>query len=85
MKSTDYFEENLKDRPEIQREWCERVVHSPVAIEVQTDGRVRYWGYIEEFEGRALRVITLEDRKTLHNAFFDRRFTKRYLRGDFDS
>ena len=31
-------------------------------------------GYLE---GRVLRVITLEDKKTIHNAFPDRRFKKR--------
>ena len=33
-----------------------------------------YEGEIEELEGRILRVITLEDKKTIHNAFPDRRF-----------
>lgn len=31
------------------------------------------WGYIEE-AGKYLRVITLEDGETFHNAFFDRRY-----------
>lgn len=79
-----YFEENLKDRPEIKREWCERVVQNPVVTEVQADGRIRSWGFIEEFGGRALRVITLEDGETLFNAFFDRGFVRRYQRGDFE-
>jgi hypothetical protein len=30
--------------------------------------------HIEELGGQVLRVITLEDRKTIHNAFPDRRF-----------
>jgi hypothetical protein len=29
---------------------------------------------IEELEGKTLRVITLADRKTIHNAFPDRSF-----------
>ena len=32
------------------------------------------WGKIEELEGRILRVITLEDKITIHNAFPDRGF-----------
>ena len=44
---------------------------------VQDDGRVRFWGWIAT-EGltnaRALRVVTLEDGETIHNAFFDRNF-----------
>lgn len=31
-------------------------------------------GRIEEYEGRYLRVVLLKDGKTIHNAFFDRRF-----------
>jgi hypothetical protein len=37
-------------------------------------GRLRFWGYIEELGGRILRVVTLEDRITIHNAFPDRGF-----------
>ena len=31
------------------------------------------WGLIEE-TGKYLRVVTLADGETIHNAFFDRRF-----------
>ena len=41
--------------------------------EVQSDGRIRKWKFIEE-AGKHLRVILLEDGKTVHNAFFDRNF-----------
>ena len=30
--------------------------------------------YLKELEGRYLRVVTLEDKVTIHNAFPDRRF-----------
>jgi hypothetical protein len=74
MKTTAYFEnEVLRKRPYLQREWCERVLRAPVRSEPQEDGRVRYWGYIEEL-GRYLRVVTLEDGETVHNAFPDRGF-----------
>jgi len=33
-------------------------------------------GEIKELKGRFLRVITLEDKCTIHNAFPDRRFEK---------
>jgi hypothetical protein len=36
--------------------------------------RYRFWVAIAELEGRYLRVITLEDKVTIHNAFPDRRF-----------
>ncbi|WP_333653310.1 hypothetical protein [Dissulfurispira sp.] len=45
----------------------------PVKTEVQSDGRIRKWKFIEEV-GRYLRVILLEDGETVHNAFFDRNF-----------
>jgi len=44
--------------------------------EPQEHNRFRFWGAVNELEGRILRVITLEDKKTIHNAFPDRRFKK---------
>jgi hypothetical protein len=49
---------------------------------VQPDGRVRYWGYVEELGGRALRVVALEDGETVLNAFPDRNFAISKLRTD---
>ena len=73
---TDYFErEVLRKRPYLQREWCIRVVQHPVRSERQEDNRWRFWAPIAELEGRYLRVVTLEDRLTIHNAFPDRGFT----------
>ncbi len=77
MKTTPYFEEQvLRKRPYIQREWCQMEISDSVRREVQPDGRVRYWVYIQEL-GRYLRVVTLEDGETIHNAFPDRRFEVR--------
>ncbi|MBF0102460.1 MAG: hypothetical protein HQK77_16270 [Desulfobacterales bacterium] len=74
-KFTKYFEnEVLRKRPYLRKEWCIRVVESPVKVELQEENRYRYWGCIEELEGRFLRVVTLEDQITIHNAFPDRRF-----------
>jgi hypothetical protein len=50
------------------------ILARPLRREAQADGRIRYWGYIEELGGRALRVITLADGETVHNAFPDRDF-----------
>ncbi|MBW8873494.1 MAG: hypothetical protein JF614_00895 [Acidobacteria bacterium] len=55
-------------------EWIERVIRNPLREHVQSDGRIRLWGRIDEAEDRYLRVVLLEDRQTVHNAFFDRRF-----------
>ena len=74
MKTTRYFEEQvLRKRPYIQREWCGLALLHPVRREVQPDGRIRYWIFIEEI-GRFLRVVTLDDGETIHNAFPDRGF-----------
>lgn len=74
MKTTRYFEEQiLRKRPYIKREWCEQALRQPVHREVQPDGRIRQWILIPEL-GRYLRVVTLEDSMTVHNAFFDRNF-----------
>ena len=74
VKTTRYFTEQvLRKRPLIQREWCERALRQPIRREVQRDGRLRYWVWIPE-AGKYLRVVTLEDGETVHNAFLDRDF-----------
>jgi hypothetical protein len=75
MKTTRYFREQvLRKRPYIQLEWCERIVERPLRRAVQEDGRIRFWGAVPELGGRVLRVVTLEDGETIHNAFPDRNF-----------
>lgn len=72
---TAYFEkEVLRKRPYLRKEWCVRVCESPLRSEPQENNRVRFWGRIDELEGRILRVITLADRRTIHNAFPDRNY-----------
>ncbi|MEA3642800.1 MAG: hypothetical protein VBE63_23085 [Lamprobacter sp.] len=72
---TDYFRDNvIVKRPYIQREWCEAAVRNPIRKQVQADdGRVRHWIWVDAL-GRYLRVVTLADGQTIHNAFPDRRF-----------
>ncbi len=73
---TAYFEsEVLRKRPYLKRDWCIRVIENPLKVEVQGDNRVRFWGTIDELGGRVIRVVTLADRRTIHNAFADRSFT----------
>jgi hypothetical protein len=78
VKTTRYFEEQvLRKRPYIRRDWCREVIAAPVRRDVQEDGRIRFWGQIVtagESQPRYLRVVTLEDAETVHNAFFDRGF-----------
>ena len=80
MRTTRYFEEQvLRKRPYIEREWCRQVIEAPLRREAQGDGRIQFWGEIlrpSETAARVLRVITLEDGETVHNAFFDRGFRK---------
>ena len=74
IETTRYFRQQvLRKRPYLRVEWCERVLLNPVKREDQSDGRIRYWGYIREL-GRYLRVVTLADGLTVHNAFPDRDF-----------
>ncbi len=74
-KYTEYFEkEALRKRPYIKKEWCIKVLENPIKIEKQENNRYRFWNQVEEYGNRVLRVITLEDKITIHNAFFDRRF-----------
>ena len=78
LKTTQYFETVvLRKRPYIRREWCERILASPLHREVQPDGRIRYWGYVPEFGGRVFRIVTLSDGETVHNVFPDRGFVAR--------
>jgi hypothetical protein len=76
METTNYFRNDvLVKRPYIKAEWLELALANPVRRQVQADdGRIRHWVWIEEL-GRYLRVVTLEDGTTVHNAFPDRRYT----------
>ena len=50
------------------------VLAEPIHYEAQPeDGRIRFGGFVPEL-GTYLRVITLEDGETVHNAFPDRNF-----------
>ena len=65
MDQTDYFKRRvLRDRPYIRLDWCEQAVRAPEATEVQPDGRIRHWLYVDAL-GKHLRVVTLADGKTL--------------------
>ena len=74
MEQTEYFKRRVvQERPYVRLEWCEEAVRDPQATEVQLDGRVRFWRFVPELN-KYLRVVTLPDRLTLHNAFPDRSF-----------
>ena len=72
---TQYFIcEVLRKREYLKKEWCIHVIENPLQSETQSDGRVRFWGMIDELDGRILRVVTLSDRQTILNAFIDSGF-----------
>ena len=74
MKTTRYFEEQvLRKRPYLRREWCERALEEPEYRGIQEDDRIRYWIFVPELDGY-LRVVTLQDGETVHNAFVDHGF-----------
>jgi hypothetical protein len=78
MKATRYFQEQvMRKRPYTRPELCQAVLVAPLRRSVQPNGRIRWWGrVIDPGDGheRILRVVTLDDGETLHNAFFDRGF-----------
>ncbi len=77
VKTTAYFREQvLRKRSYLQLGWLEQVISNPERRSVQGDGRIRFWGWVPEL-GRWLRVVTLEDGETVHNAFPDRDFDPR--------
>ncbi len=78
MPETRYFiEQVLRKRPYLTLELCLAVLANPISRERQVDGRFRLWGRVtlpNEDNERILRVVTLEDGVTLHNAFIDRNY-----------
>jgi len=76
--ATRYFvEQVLRKRPYLSLEMCLTVIADPLRRDLQEDGRIRHWGSVtlpNETEVRILRVVTLEDGVTIHNAFPDRNF-----------
>jgi len=63
-----------RKRPYLLKEWCIRVIAEPLKSEQQDGNRFRFWAACPELEGRYLRVVTLGDKVTIHNAFPDRGF-----------
>jgi hypothetical protein len=71
---THYFESKvLPKRPYLTKEMCIKVIESHERKEMQEDGeRLRFWAKSDALDGRYLRVVTLADERTIHNAFPDR-------------
>lgn len=67
----------MRKRSYLRRDWIESTLTDPLARAVQPNGRIRLWRRIELDDANKsyiLRVVTLEDGETVHNAFFDRNY-----------
>lgn len=74
MKTTSYFRDSvLTRRPYLKTDWIQAVLDNPVRSEVQPNGRIRHWAYVEDLD-KYLRVVVESDGETVHNAFPDRGF-----------
>lgn len=74
MQTTEYFRNKVMlKRPYLKQEWIEFVLENPLQIVYQDDSRIQHWAFIEEI-GKYIRVVTLDDGLTVHNAFPDRDF-----------
>ena len=80
IETTRYFDEQVRrKRPYIDPVWCVEMIAAPLRHQEQPDGRIRFRGEIVppgETGPRILRVVTLDDGETIHNAFFDRGFRR---------
>lgn len=80
MKTTRNFAEQVvRKRRYIDLAMCAAVIDAPLRTIVQPDGRVRHWAEVTDARDgktRILRVVTLEDGTTPHNAFHDQDFVK---------
>lgn len=73
---TRYFALSVMARPDrrmIDPIMITSVLNAPYRKEREPSGRVRHWRWIDEL-GHWLRVVTLEDGETVHNAMLDRDF-----------
>lgn len=73
---TQYFAMVVMARPDrrmIDPIMIKSVLNAPLRKEREANGRIRQWGWIPELR-HWLRVITLADGETVHNAMLDRDF-----------
>ena len=83
METTPYFESvaRVRHTEALRQDWVEQVISEPEYTdrEGQPHGRLAMWGFIEE-RGYYMRVVVEADERTVHNAFFDRSYTRRVRR-----
>jgi G:T/U-mismatch repair DNA glycosylase len=69
----------LPARERISLNLCERAVSEAVESRRQADGRIQFWGYVEE-EDRYLKVVLEPDTREIITAHFDRGFKSKMRR-----
>ena len=77
MDTSNYYERAKLKHPEVSEAWVIRVLQNPHHTETQPDGRIRYYGYIEDID-KWLRVIVDNDK--VLNRFFDRNAMRKWGR-----
>lgn len=74
LKFSIHFERDvLPKRPYLTEELLDGIINDPLRIENQDDGRIKVWGFSSEYN-KYIRIVLLEDKETIHTAFFDRNF-----------
>ena len=77
MDTSNYYERAKIKHPEVTEAWVTRVLNDPHHTEIQPNGRIRYYGYIEEID-KWLRVIV--DNDEVLNRFLDRNALRKWGR-----
>jgi len=79
MRATGYFVNDVLQRRlyllELMK-YIEQSIVEPDLVEPDQKGRTRRWVYVPE-KDRYLRVVIEPDGETVHNAMWDRGFTRR--------
>lgn len=73
------YRRELPDRERISLDLCEKVVGEAVESRRQRDGRIQFWGYVEE-EDRYLKVVLEPEAREIVTAHFDRGFKSKMRR-----
>jgi hypothetical protein len=71
--SNHYIRDVLPKRPYLTEELLFEIISNPLRVEKQNDGRIKVWGFSSE-HNKYVRIVLLEDKETIHTAFFDRNF-----------
>ena len=71
--SEHYINDVLPKRPYLTEELLVNIINKPIRVEIQSNKRMKLWGYSSKFK-KFVRIVLLEDGETILTAFFDRNF-----------